>query len=170
MSVFRRRKTSPPPSSLSSYRPFVRHDFAECCGYCLLHELLAAGAGNFELDHFRPQSLFPDLIEDYFNLYYSCHVCNQYKGATWPSVELTRAGFGYLDFCREGFFEHFQERPDGFWEPLTPKAKYTEARLRLNRPHLIEIRRLLRRLAQLHGNPSVSWSSPIRERILSWIG
>ncbi len=169
MSVFSRRKTSPPPSNLSSYRPFVRQDFAGCCAYCLLHELLAAGPSNFELDHFRPKSRFPDLAEDYFNLYYSCHVCNQYKGATWPSAELLNRGFGYLDFCQESFSEHFREKADGFWEPLTASAEYTAARLRLNRPHLVEIRRLLRRVAQLQGTPSVSWDSPIRDRVLAWL-
>jgi len=169
VSVFSRRKTAPPPSNLSGYRSFIREDFSECCAYCLLHELLAAGAGNFELDHFRPKSLFPNLAENYFNLYYSCHVCNQYKAAAWPSAELSKRGFGYLDFCRESFSEHFRARDDGFWEPLTPRAEYTVARLRLNRPHLVEIRRLLRRLAQLHGISAVDWDSPIRENVLSWL-
>ncbi len=170
MSVFRRRESTPPAPGLSNYRSFVRQDFSESCAYCLLPELLAAGAGNFELDHFRPQSLFPALADDYFNLYYSCHVCNQYKGASWPSAELREAGFGFLDFCGESFSDHFQERADGCWEPLTPKAEYSEARLRLNRPHLVEVRRLLRRLAQLYGAPYVSWDSPIKDTVISWIG
>ncbi len=170
MSVFSRRQTSPTPPNPSSYRSLVRQDFSQCCAYCLLHELLAGGASNFELDHFRPKSLFPSLAEDYFNLYYSCHVCNQYKGASWPSAELSRMGFGFLDFCQESFSEHFRERADGVWEPLTPNAEYTEARLRLNRPHLVDIRRLLRRVARLQGAPSVSWDSPISGTVLSWLG
>ncbi len=170
MSVFSRRKTAPLPSDLPRYRSLVRDDFSECCAYCLLHELLAGGASNFELDHFRPKSLFPDLIDDYFNLYYSCHVCNQYKGATWPSAELAENGYGYLDFCRESFSTHFREEADGSWVPLTPLAEYTEARLRLNRPHLVEIRRLLRRLARLQDAPFISWESPIRSTVFSWVG
>lgn len=35
--------------------------------------------GEFELDHFEPQSLAPDLTLDYFNLVYSCRRCNQVK-------------------------------------------------------------------------------------------
>ena len=169
VSVFVRRKTPPTPSASSSYRPLVRQDFSQCCAYCLLHELLAGGASNFELDHFRPKSVFPHLAEDYFNLYYSCHVCNQYKSASWPSAELSKKGFGFVDFCKENFFDHFQERANGVWEPLTPSAEYTEARLRLNRPHLVEIRQLLRRLARLQGTPSISWDSPIRGAVLSWL-
>jgi hypothetical protein len=169
--VFTRRKTSPPsPSGLARYRFLVRQDFSECCAYCLLHELLAGGVSNFELDHFRPKSRFPGLADAYFNLYYSCHVCNLYKGADWPSDELSEKGYGYLDFCQQSFSEHFRERADGIWEPLTPSAEYTEARLRLNRRHLVEIRRLLRRLAQSHGAPSVNWDSPIRNTVLSWLG
>lgn len=39
---------------------------------------------NFELDHFKPKSdeRFASLAADYYNLYYSCHVCNHYKGAS----------------------------------------------------------------------------------------
>ena len=170
MSVFSRRKTAPPPAEASRYRSLVREDFSECCAYCLLHELLAGGASNFEMDHFRPRSRFPDLAKHYFNLYHSCHVCNQYKGAAWPSAELAERGFGFLDFCQESFSDHFREKADGSWEPLTSLAEYTTARLRLNRPHLVEIRRLLRRLARLQSAPAVSWDAPIKSAVLSWLG
>lgn len=79
-------------------------------------------------------------------------------------------GVGFLDFCQESFSEHFRERADGFWEPLTPSAEYMEARLRLNRPHLVEIRRLLLRLAQVQGAGSLDWDSPIKDPVLSWLG
>ncbi len=82
MSVFHRRKSSPPPSSLSSYRSLVRQDFSECCAYCLLHELLAAGAGNFELDHFRPQSLFPSLAR----FFHTAGVCEPTAAGSGPTA------------------------------------------------------------------------------------
>ena len=57
MPVFQRRLQPPLiTGGYQAYRPFVREDFAESCAYCLLHELLAAGAENFELDHFYPGS------------------------------------------------------------------------------------------------------------------
>lgn len=84
MALFTR--TSPPrgPRPYPAFRPFVRADFGGCCGYCLLHEFWAGGERNFELDHYKPISLFPELSSDYLNLYYACHVCNQLKRDHWP--------------------------------------------------------------------------------------
>jgi len=95
MPVFLRRRTSPlKTDDYTKYRPFVREDFRECCAYCLLHEIIAGGEANFELDHFRPKSRpkFAGLINDFYNLYYACHVCNQYKGQLWPTTELSERG------------------------------------------------------------------------------
>lgn len=67
------------PGGYTAFRAYVRQDFRQCCAYCLLHEFWAGGEDNFELDHFRPVSRFPDLERDFYNLYYACHVCNQRK-------------------------------------------------------------------------------------------
>jgi len=47
----------------------VREDFRATCAYCPLEEIWAAGVENFEVDHFRPQALFPELRASYYNLY-----------------------------------------------------------------------------------------------------
>lgn len=143
MPVFVRRSPAPPQErDYKSYRAFVREDFRQCCAYCLLHELLAAGAEDFELDHFRPQSnpSFQGLRTDFYNLYYSCHVCNQTKRAQWPSVELVSLGYRFVDTCNEYFSGHFREEENSYWTPLTKVGEYSEKRLRLNRTHLIRIR------------------------------
>ena len=69
------------------FRSAVRSAFSECCAYCLLHELLAGGPDNFELDHFCPKSLsqFAHLVHDFFNLFYACHPCNNKKGNQTPA-------------------------------------------------------------------------------------
>ena len=147
MAVFRRRGSPPGPfKHYSAYRPFVREDFEECCAYCLLHEILAAGQESFELDHFRPRSLpgFAALAHDFYNLYYTCRPCNLLKGNAWPDHSLEAAGYGFLDLCAETFSAHFQEESDGSWLPLSRRAEYTLERLRLNRTHLVKIRRYLR--------------------------
>jgi hypothetical protein len=129
------------------FRPHVRVDFEKSCAYCLLAELFAAGEQNFELDHFRPKSLFPALINDFYNLYYACHPCNKIKGAKWPAAELLTQGIGFVDLCKDDFGAHFLERMDGRLEGLTPSARYTIDALCLNNKHLIEIRLLLRPLS-----------------------
>src|SRR4051794_22205746 len=142
MARFSRMRPAPTGGYLA-LRPYVRADFEQRCAYCLLQEIWAGGEENFELDHFRPRWLFPDLIADFFNLYYACHVCNQIKGMHWPPSALEERGIGFVDLCQDEFEVHFVVRPDGSWTPLTASAAYTIDSLRLNRPHLVELRRLL---------------------------
>jgi hypothetical protein len=92
------RRNPAPPLKRKDYRLFrlaVREDFHETCAYCLLSERWAAGVENFELDHFRPRAVFPQLLLNYYNLYWSCHVCNRIKHALWPSPALQQRGIGH---------------------------------------------------------------------------
>lgn len=161
--IFKRRVVAPATSSRTkSLRQYVAEDFCHCCAYCLLHERLAGGEDNFELDHFKPKSReeFAALVQELLNLYYSCHVCNHYKASTWPAEELVSRGYRFVDPCREEFTTHFSAEPDGTWRPLTPAGEYSAARLRLNRSHLVEVRALLAKLLVLLGIPSMDWNSP----------
>ena len=173
MAVFARR--DPPPAVESDYRRYrqhVRQDFSECCAYCLLHEFVAGGAANFELDHFRPRSdeRFASLAADYYNLYYSCHVCNHYKGASWPSEELAAKGYRFVDPCSDIFSDHFFEDDTGLWIPRSRAGEYTAQRLRLNSTHLIDVRRLLRDVALRRGMPPLNWDRPARDQIAALLG
>ena len=140
-------RTRPAPQVSGGYRylrPYVREDFRRGCAYCLLLELLAAGEENFELDHFRPKSLFPQLTNDFYNLYYTCHPCNRIKLDLWPPPELIARGIGFVDLCSDEFSVHFRQQPDGTWLGRTESGKYTIDKLRLNRKHLVAIRRILK--------------------------
>jgi uncharacterized protein (TIGR02646 family) len=142
-------RTRPAPLLTRDYRkfrPYVRTDFAQTCAYCLLEEVWAAGEENFELDHFRPKSLYPDLVCDFYNLYYSCRPCNKIKHDAWPTAESQKNGIRFVDFCEDDFDAQFRETVGGEWEGLTVSARYTIESLRLNRRHLIEIRLIRRRI------------------------
>src|SRR5215213_3702452 len=118
MAVFDRRAVPPlSEEQYQRYRRYVREDFRECCAYCLLHELLAGGQDNFELDHFFPKSKPSPLAwpADFYNLYYACHICNHYKSNCWPSDGLLEKGYRFVDFCREEFSQHFAANGDGSW-------------------------------------------------------
>ena len=169
MAVFRRRPVAPSLQGkrYGRFRAEVRRDFVACCAFCLLHELLAGGRHNFELDHFRPKSLphFAHLINDFFNLFYACHPCNKLKANCWPPDELLSQGYRFVDFTQDTFSEHFLETGYGRWLPLSKPARYTERRLRLNRRHLLEIRSLLREIAELRGIPHIDWNRPCRDQV-----
>ncbi len=139
-------RTHPAPlvtGDYTAFRSYVRRDFEERCAYCLLAELYAGGPENFEIDHFRPVALFPHLRREFSNLYYACHPCNLVKGEKWPSLDLLEQGTGFVDLCVHEFDLHFRETPEGIWAPLASSASYTIHSMRLNRPHLVELRRLL---------------------------
>jgi HNH endonuclease len=61
------------------YRPWLRDEFDFRCAYCLKRETWGQVTGEFELDHFEPQSLNPKLSLDYLNLVYACRRCNAVK-------------------------------------------------------------------------------------------
>lgn len=129
-----------------AFRENVRRGFRRTCAYCLLEEIWAAGLENFEIDHFRPKSLFPQFGSSYYNLYWSCHVCNRLKRNFWPPPELIEQGYTFVDLCESTFEEHFTVLNSGEWQAKTNAAEYTIDRLRLNRPHLVALRLLLAEL------------------------
>lgn len=143
--VARFHRTNPAPKirarkNYRAFRRYVEDDFVHCCAYCLRHEDWADGAETYEIDHFRPHSLFPDLICVFDNLYYACHRCNHRKLDRWPSEELLAQGIGFVDFCQDDFETHYELMPDGFWKPLTESARYTLRMLRLNSDDLVRQR------------------------------
>lgn len=140
---FTRRESVPEvEGNYRKYRPYVREDFKKVCAYCLIIELFANGAESFELDHFLPQKYYPALINDFYNLYYSCRLCNLYKSCL-PKPSDRSEDTQFVDLCKDDFTMHFKELPDGRWEALTPKAKYTLIQLRLNRKTLVKVRRIM---------------------------
>lgn len=52
-------------AEVDSYRPWLRDEFAFRCVYCLKRETWGQVTFEFELDHFKPQSLNPQLKLDY---------------------------------------------------------------------------------------------------------
>lgn len=64
----------------NSYRPWLRDDFCFRCVYCLIREQWGRVFGEFDLDHYAPQSLNPRRATDYDNVLYSCACCNAGKG------------------------------------------------------------------------------------------
>lgn len=146
-------RTTPAPAvegvvRYPKYRKFVQADFQQCCAFCLLPDPVAGGEESFELDHFRPKSRteFAHLEHSFTNLYWVCRVCNRAKRHLWPTDEEHGQGSYFVDYCSEDFGEHFEVEQSGKWRPRTSGAKYTLEIVRLNRPHLVELRQALARL------------------------
>jgi hypothetical protein len=109
--IARFERAIPPPEvsgGYAAFRPYVRADFRQCCAYFCLHEFWAGGSGNFELDHYRPVSRFPDLVRDFYNLRYACHRCDLTKSDYWPSPAMEAEGIGIVDLSADTFNDHFR--------------------------------------------------------------
>lgn len=68
-------------SDYASYRPWLRDEFNFRCVYCLIRERWGRLKGEFDLDHFVPQSVDESQSTEYGNLLYACHSCNAKKGS-----------------------------------------------------------------------------------------
>jgi hypothetical protein len=73
------RSVVPAKPNPLDYREELRHDFWYTCAYCCVSETEAQGIG-FEVEHYEPKSLKPELESEYSNLMWSCQVCNSRKG------------------------------------------------------------------------------------------
>lgn len=108
------------------------------CVYCLKREQWGQVAGDFELDHFKPQRLARHLKLDYFNLVYACRRCNLVK----------------LDQSVDDPFkvlsnESISIHPDGHLEGKSIEARRIILQLDLNSPKMTRWRVTWMRVASL---------------------
>ena len=88
---------------------------------------------GYQIDHFVPQKLRPDLRADYDNLLYLCAACNNLKGAKLLP-----------DPCVTALADCLRFHDDGSVEPIAPNSDTGERLievLELDQPELIEYRR-----------------------------
>lgn len=139
----------------SSYRNYLRSASKYSCAYCTITESESPGA-TFNIEHFRPDTLFHKLASTCTNLRYSCPRCNSYKRDLWISVEE-----GCIRDCDNCTTKSCKKNIDRFIDVLTEDpssmlylgddnklyafsgsrpANYTIKYLRLNRDQLIKLR------------------------------
>ena len=124
-----------------------------------------------EVDHFRPKKRYPELVYCWSNWVFSCHACNQSKGARWPA-------WGYVNPCAKSKLA----RPENYFTfdtqtgeilakgQLTSyrrdKAQRTIEHLRLNDLHHIrQRRRWIHVVSHIFPGPPASLTTDIKEAI-----
>ena len=106
-----------------SYRRWLRDAFTFRCVYCLIREEWGRLSGEFDLDHFSPQTTRPDLSTEYENLVYACHTCNLRK---------SDKEFVDPESCLSDAF--VKVYPSGRVEGMNPGAKAIISKLGLDSP------------------------------------
>lgn len=61
------------------YKDILANDFKSRCGYTSCLDSWFGGKTNFQIDHFKPKSIYPGLEKKYSNLVYSCSYVNRAK-------------------------------------------------------------------------------------------
>lgn len=96
------------------YKEQLVKDFRDLYGYCGKNRNYFFD--NFQIDHFRPKSKYPDLKNDYNNLVLSCPICNRNKSDDWPTNDKNvyhNDSIGYVDPASKEFDEVFYRDEDG---------------------------------------------------------
>jgi uncharacterized protein (TIGR02646 family) len=108
------------------------------CVYCTIGEAHFGGYRNFHVEHYRPQSRFPELENDYSNLFICCSICGCYKGSDWPAEPEAKYETTHypcpaeVDYCELLNIDETRQVQSNFVTGL-----YLIERLHLNRPQLI---------------------------------
>jgi hypothetical protein len=118
------------------YRDCLRLDFGFECGYCLAREAEVGPGdpfGGYQIDHFRPRSLFKNRQHVYDNLVWTCTLCNRAKGDAWPSQREQDAGIRFLDPVEDALGEHVFTRGETVdIIDASPSGEFFVEALRLN--------------------------------------
>ena len=125
-------------ASYERYRPWLRDEFDFRCVYCLKRETWGQVTGEFDLDHFEPQSLNPRRRLDYLNLVYACRRCN--------SVKRDQAVGDPFNLLHS---ENIATLPDGSLHATDPETRRLIRQLDLNSPRLKKWRTLWMRIVTL---------------------
>jgi hypothetical protein len=130
-----RRKHGPRSYKRSErYKPWLRDDFTFRCVYCLNRERwFPNGQDAFSVDHIIPRSKRPDLMLDYENLLYACCGCNSARRDVTIAIDPTHEPLG----------NHLVIEKDGSIRPLTADGQAFIDMCQLDRPQLVEHRRLM---------------------------
>lgn len=148
---------SNPPAykTFSSYREYLRSTSNYSCAYCTISESENPGA-TFNIEHFRPRALFPNLQSECENLRYACPRCNSYKSDNWIDIsngcirDCSRCSTKACTQNVDRFVDSLNENPSDMmfvndnnmicaYSGSKP-ANYTIDYLRLNRNQLIKLR------------------------------
>ena len=134
----------PTTGTYRDWKPQLAEEGHNQCVYCAIHENSMGGIRNFHVEHYRPKSKFPELINNYSNLFYACPVCNTYKSNDWPNEPVDDNSIASypnpseIDYCE--LFTN--DTKQGIVEGNNIAAKYMQEKIFLNRPQLIHARRI----------------------------
>lgn len=119
----------------STNKKYLALDCNHRCVYCDDLDTYGGGFQVYQVEHFAPKSLFPELKFNYDNLLYACPWCNRAKWDKWPSMDSkvnVVGDEGFADPCSDEYDKHLKRNPSGAIEGVTPLGRYMCENLNLN--------------------------------------
>lgn len=110
-------------SDYHKYKQYLASDFHHKCGYTDCSEMWFGGKRSFQIDHLKPESKYPELVNEYSNLVYCCSYVNRAK---WDDDSSN-----YLDPCQVDYNDHFERDYRGFIVPKSLQGKYMVEHMQL---------------------------------------
>jgi hypothetical protein len=139
------KETASTPAKGTTYRDWksdLANEGMHQCVYCAIHERALGGFWNFHVEHYRPKSKFPNLTNQYRNLFYACAICNTFKSNDWPSEpDDALSVASYPDPATVDYNRILSVDGRGSVYGLNVAARYVVEKIFLNRPQLILERR-----------------------------
>jgi hypothetical protein len=127
------------------HRDNLREDFEKRCGYCNDPDFFKTA--YYEIDHFIPKNFLKEKYpiteeyenkeQEYSNLVYSCHFCNNAKGKQWPtgSMEIHHENnAGFIDPCNIEYDKQFERNEKGEIISRTELGNWIYKTLKLWKP------------------------------------
>lgn len=132
----KRRSNPAVRNEYRKYKPELREDFHQRCGYCGDHDFFSVT--YYEVDHFVPKNLDKTKEKDYTNLVYSCRSCNNSKRDKWPTNNSQKPNDGregWIDPCDPQYSQQFVRLRDGSIKATTVLGSWIWSALGLGKPN-----------------------------------
>jgi 5-methylcytosine-specific restriction endonuclease McrA len=129
------------------YKPFLREEFEKKCVYCRMPDTMK-DQEMYGVDHYRPKSLFSELLTTYTNLFYCCNPCNRRKREYWPMRGKIKTHF-IPNPCDHEMFAHLRFAAEKV-QARTTAGAWTRELLDLDDPEVVQYRRFILEALELY--------------------
>lgn len=140
--VDKSKTPQPTNGNYTKWKPILSKEGKSQCVYCSIRESDFGGIRNYHVEHLKPKSKFPALINKIENLFFSCSICNIFKSDDWFESKDEKLDSIYFPNPSKIDYSVFLKATTSgkiYSEVIT--GKFIIERLALNRPQLIKLRR-----------------------------
>ena len=134
----------PTKGTYSDWKEALSIEGKQQCVYCAINIKSFGGLRNFHVEHYKPKDkkYFPELTNEFSNLFFSCSICNCFKGNDWhdePTEHL--GGKFYPDPSVINYSDFLTNDCDFVVQSDSKTGNYIINKIYLNRPQLVMERR-----------------------------